>query len=90
MKTRVVNVHKEPYDVCIMRPSILGNRYIIGRDGTREVVILKHRNYMYNRIQWDKNYLAAILALKGLKIGCGCAPEPCHGDNYVEYLEGEK
>lgn len=90
MKTKVVNIYKEPYDICIMRPSILGNHYIIGRDGTRKEVVVKHKTYMYNRIKWDKNYLAAIEALRDLKIGCCCAPLACHGDNYVEFLEGGK
>jgi len=88
MKTRVVNVHKEPCDVCIMRPNILGNPFIIGRDGTREEVVALHQDYMYHRIEWDKQYRDAIFALQGLRIGCCCSPKFCHGDNYVEFLEG--
>lgn len=87
MKTKVVNVHREPYDVCIMRPSIYGNHYVIGRDGTREEVIAKFKIYFYNRIKWDKAYLAAVEKLQSKRIGCCCAPEPCHGDIYVKYLE---
>lgn len=89
MKTKVVNVHKEPCDVCIMRPSILANRFEIGKDGTREEVIAKHKEYMYQRIEHDTEFMLAIFALQGKRIGCCCAPLPCHGDNYVEFLEGE-
>ena len=89
MKTKVVNVYKEPYDICIMRPNILGNPFMIGRDGSREEVIIKHKEYMLNRIKWNKQYLNAVLNLKGKKIGCCCTPLACHGDNYVEFLEDE-
>ena len=53
MKTKVVNVHKEPYDVSIMRPSIYGNPYVIGSDGTREEVIEKFKKYFEQRIHDD-------------------------------------
>ena len=39
-KTRVVNCKKEPYDVYIGRPSKWGNPFKIGRDGSRQEVIL--------------------------------------------------
>ena len=86
MKTRVVNVHKEPCDICIMRPSIYGNPFIIGRDGTREEVIAKFRIYFRKRIHNDMIYLTAIGELRGKKIGCCCAPKLCHGDIYVEFF----
>jgi len=89
MKTRVVNVNKEPYDICIMRPSIYGNPFIIGRDGTREEVIEKFRVYFYNRIKTDKYFLIMVQKLKGLILGCCCAPQSCHGNIYVEFLEKE-
>lgn len=87
MKTKVVNVHKEPYDVCIMRPSILGNPYMIGPDGTREEVIEKFRIYFRQRIHDSLVYLQAVGELRGKKIGCCCAPKACHGDVYIEFLE---
>ena len=85
--TTVVNIHKEPYDVCIMRPSIYGNPYVIGRDGTREEVIEKFRRYFYERIKRDEAFLIAVIKLRDQRIGCCCAPDPCHGDIYVEFLE---
>lgn len=87
MKTKVVNVHKEPYDVSIMRPSIYGNPYVIGSDGTREEVIEKFKKYFEQRIHDDLIYLQAVMELAGKKIGCCCAPLPCHGDVYVEFIE---
>lgn len=85
--TKVVNVKKEPYDVSIMRPSIYGNPYVIGRDGTREEVIEKFKKYFYNRIQHDTAYLIAVVKLRDQRIGCCCEPDPCHGDVYVEFLD---
>jgi len=85
--TKVVNVKTEPYDVCIMRPSIYGNHYKIGRDGTREEVIAKFKVDFYKRIKWDLVYLQAVMELADKRIGCCCAPDPCHGDVYVEFLD---
>ena len=66
MKTKVVNVHKEPCDVCIMRPSILGNPFTIGRDGTRAEVIIRHKKYMLRKMQREPQYRKAVLNLKDL------------------------
>jgi len=87
MATVVVNIYKEPYDVCIMRPGIYQNKYRIGIDGTREEVITKFRVDFYKRIKRDRTYLIAVLKLKDQRIGCCCAPLPCHGDIYVEFLD---
>lgn len=89
MRTKVVNVHKEPFDVCIMRPSILGNDFIIGVHGTREEVVEKFRVYFRRRIHNDIIYLQAVGELRGKKIGCCHDSKPCHGDVYVEFLERE-
>lgn len=85
--TKVVNIHKEPCDISIMRPSIYGNHYRIGIDGTREEVIAKFKKYFYDRIHNDVTYLQAVMELADKRIGCCCAPLPCHGDIYVEFLD---
>ncbi len=87
-KTTVVNVRSDPYDVCIMRPSILGNPFVIGRDGTREEVIEKFRAYFKVRVHDDVIYCQAVGELRGKKIGCCCSPAVCHGDVYAEFLNG--
>ena len=84
--TKVVNVHNEPYDICIMRPSIYGNPFIIGRDGTRDEVVEKFRLYFAERIHDDTIFCLAIGELRGMRIGCCCAPEACHGDVMAEFL----
>ena len=87
MRTRIVNVHKEPYDVCILRPGIYGNPFIIGVNGTQEQVVELFRKYFKQRIHNDIIYLQAVMELKGKKIGCCHDSKPCHGDVYVEFLE---
>lgn len=72
-----------PNAVYIGRPSAYGNPYIIGKDGTRDEVIEKYRNYLMNN-----TYLLekAKKELKGKDLLCYCAPEACHGDILVEIV----
>lgn len=69
----VVHCKKEKYDVYIGRPSIWGNPFEIGRDGTRAEVIEKYSN-------WIKGQDLPFETLKGKTLGCWCHPLPCHGD----------
>lgn len=92
MKTTVINLRTTNVKnyIRIDRMTMLGNPFRIGRDGTRKQVITKHKRYMRSRMRTDRKFRWAVEALKGQYIGCWCAPLPCHGDNYVEYLEGKK
>lgn len=89
MKTRVVNIHAEPYDVLIDRTTIYGNKYRLFVDGTRLNVIKKFRVDLIRRMKRSKSFTEKVYALKGKRLGCHCKPLPCHGDVYVEILEGE-
>jgi len=88
--TRVVNIRKEKCDVYCGRPSIYGNPFVIGKDGTREQVIEKYREYFKHRIHDDVIFCQAIGGLKGKKIGCFCKPLPCHLDVIAEFLNTGK
>jgi len=44
--TRVVHCKKEQYDCYIGRPSKWGNSFVIGKDGTREEVVEKYRQWV--------------------------------------------
>ena len=82
-KTVVVNINNESYDIFIGRPSIWGNPYKIGKDGTRNEVIEKYYHYIKS-----SNYLMSkIHRLRGRTLGCYCKPKPCHGDVLVKILE---
>jgi len=83
MTTRVVNMRKEKYDIYIGRPSKWGNPFIIGKDGTREQVIEKYKDYVLN----SPDLLKHLPELKGKTLGCFCKPLACHGDVLVKLLE---
>ena len=76
----VVNCKKSKYDVFVGRPSIWGNPYVIGKDGTREEVIAKYKEYLMK----DTFLLSRIKELKGKVLGCYCSPLPCHAEILAE------
>ena len=90
-RTTVIHVRDmQPGDVYIGRAvprrrleaSVLGNPFIVGKDSTREEVIAKYRQY----IERQSDLLTMLPTLKGHRLACWCAPEPCHGDVLVELL----
>ena len=80
MEKRVVHCKREAYDVYIGRPSKWGNPFAIGKDGTREQVIAKYRQWLIKQTV----LMAALPELTGKTLGCWCAPQACHGDVLVE------
>lgn len=86
MVCRVINLSRreEKYDVYVGRGSKWGNRFIIGKDGSREEVISKYRKWI---LENDK-LLNCLNELKGKVLGCYCKPLACHGDVLVELVEG--
>lgn len=87
LETTVVNVKYGPCDVYVGRPSIFGNTYRIGFDGTREEVIAKYRDYFYKRVEQDMEFRRQALMLRGKRLGCWCGPNLCHGIIIAEWLE---
>lgn len=69
--------------VFIGRPSIWGNPYVIGYDGTRTEVIEKYEAYMRSRA----DLMAALPELKGCNLMCFCSPLPCHGDVLIKLVK---
>jgi Domain of unknown function (DUF4326) len=84
--TKVVHCKKAPYDGYIGRPSIWGNPFEIGRDGTREEVIEKYREYILRKPE----LLSRLENLRGKTLACWCKPKACHGDVLVELLNINK
>lgn len=76
----VVHCKRENFDVYIGRPSKWGNPFRVGRDGTRLEVIEMYRRW----IQTQAHLMDEVDNLRGLVLGCHCAPLPCHGDVLVE------
>jgi len=72
--------------VYIGRPSKWGNPFVIGKDGTREEVIAKYRDYILGNAQ----LLAGLHELEGKDLVCFCAPQACHGDVLINLANGNK
>ncbi|RME81276.1 MAG: DUF4326 domain-containing protein [Caldilineae bacterium] len=83
MRTTVVHCKRDEYDVYIGRPSKWGNPFVVGRDGDRETVIQKYREW----IMEQDELLADLHELRGKRLGCWCAPKACHGDVLAELAD---
>jgi hypothetical protein len=80
---KVVHCKKEPFDIYIGRPSKWGNPFVIGKDGTREEVIEKYKEWILKQPE----LLASLHELQGKVLGCWCAPFSCHGDVLIELIQ---
>jgi hypothetical protein len=49
----VVHCKRERYDVYIGRPSVYGNKFEIGKDGSREEVIAKYEEWLLGKPDID-------------------------------------
>lgn len=91
---RVVHCEREPFDVYCGRGSRnrglprskWANPFRIGRDGTREQVIAKHKRWLPSQPQ----LLAALEELRGQTLGCHCAPKACHCDTLLELANARR
>jgi hypothetical protein len=54
-----------------------------GPDGSREEVVAKFRVHLLGRPE----LLALARSLRGKRLGCWCAPLPCHADVIAEVAE---
>lgn len=54
------------------------------RDGTRAEVIARYRQYLLGR----PDLLALLPGLRAKRLGCWCAPLPCHADVIAELADG--
>lgn len=83
LTTKVVHCKKSKFDVYIGRPSIWGNPFEMGKDGTREEVIQKYRDWFLTQPDLQRR----IGELKGKTLACWCSPKACHGDVLKEYAD---
>jgi Domain of unknown function (DUF4326) len=60
--------------------SPLANPFRPGPDGSREEVVAKYRAYLLGR----PDLLALLPELRGHRLGCWCAPRPCHAEVLAE------
>ena len=80
MHPLVVHCKKSKYDVYCGRPSKWGNPFEIGRDGNREEVIKKYKEYLLK----NEELLKDLGELRGKILGCWCAPQACHCEILAE------
>lgn len=67
-----------------LRASAWCNPFRIGKDGTRADVLDKYEAY----VRRNERLMDNLSSLAGMKLGCWCKPEPCHGDVLVKlFLE---
>ena len=92
----VVHCKKQKYDIYIGRPSKWGNPFEVGKDGTREEVCKKYREWITKGA--GRHLLNDLHELNGKVLGCWCYPKQCHGDilhelattHNSEYMQGLK
>lgn len=75
----LVNLSKDSFTVYIGRGSKWGNKYHIGRDGTRSEVIAKYEKWARKQFS-----LADYLELTNEVLGCHCLPKACHGQVLIK------
>ena len=98
--TCVRHVKREHYDVYIGRAGKGQDGYFgnpIVKEETcpvcgnvhndNENLVNCFRIYFNRRIQEDSEYARRVSKLRGLRLGCFCAPKRCHGEVFVEHLE---
>ena len=85
MNEFVVHCKRNKYDVYIGRPSKWGNPFIIGKDGNREEVIEKYKQYLNKNPELIEQIKKE---LKGKILGCWCSPAKCHGDILAKIANG--
>lgn len=78
----VVNKYKSPFDVYIGRGSVWGNPYVMANntDDERHRVIAMYKAHLKEQICSGAITVAMLKELNGKRLGCFCAPKPCHGD----------
>ena len=74
--------------IYVGRPTIWGNPFKVGPDGTRAEVIERYRIYFYAEAQ-DHLRLMARQLLTGKDLICWCWPLDCHARIILEYVNGE-
>lgn len=78
----VVNKYKSAFDVYIGRGSDWGNPYVMAeRSQAERDRVVKAYEVDFNAAR-EQGIITdeMLIALKGKRLGCFCAPKRCHGD----------
>jgi hypothetical protein len=95
----IVNVKRRSADVYCGRGSKWGNPFVIGRDGNREDVIRKYKEWVelwreekreivlsVGNAVYSNKVVDDVEELRGKVCGCFCKPLSCHLDVLKEIL----
>ncbi len=81
--------------VFVGRPSIYGNPFRIGQDGSREEVIEKFEGYLADNIKEDTSMYTWLVRLQlcyevgdRIALACYCKPKACHADVLARFVAG--
>ena len=103
--TTVVNIKLgQPYDVYIGRATkrvrqgraratkpgedgLFANPF--PKMGPKEELLELFRNYFFQRVVKNLEFRAAVLALRNRRLGCFCAPAPCHGHIIASWIDAQ-
>jgi hypothetical protein len=81
----ITNINAGGTGEYIGRPSILGNPFVIGKDGTRKECVEKYSEYFVEQMKLNKKFndefhrLVNIVISNNLTLACWCSPQLCHG-----------
>ena len=78
-RPRAVHYKRERHHIYIGRPSKWGNPFVVGKHGQRGECIALYESWLRE----NAALFAALDELRGLVLGCWCAPRACHGDLLV-------
>ena len=57
-------------------------------DHTREQCVELYREYIRKRLEEEPSLRQELAKLRGMRLGCWCKPESCHGDVLAELADG--
>ncbi len=78
-RPRAVHCKRVRHHVYIGRPSKWGNPFVVGKHGQRGECIGLYESWLRE----NAALFAALDELRGLVLGCWCAPRACHGELLV-------
>lgn len=73
--------------VYVGRPTVYGNPFVIGKDGSRARVVQLYREWMTYQPGLRER---ARRELRGKDLVCWCAPEACHADVLLEIANSDE
>jgi hypothetical protein len=73
--------------VYIGRPSIWGNPYVIGRDGTRDEVVSLYAKWLKKALAKQEMLDEFLELASSPGLVCFCLPKRCHGNALIEEMK---